>query len=95
MGPVLLFMLSGTLAVLGEYELTMANICEFCGKGGQSGQNIRHIHSGAWARRAPRTKRRFLPNLQTVTVHKGGRNRRMRVCVKCMKSERFIKATTA
>ena len=73
----------------------MAMICQFCGKGSMSGQNIRHIHSGAWARRAPKTKRRFLPNLQTVTVRKAGRTMRMRVCVKCLKSERFIKATAA
>jgi len=73
----------------------MAQVCEFCGKGSTSGQNIRHIHSGQWARRAPRTKRRFLPNLQTVTVRMRGRPRRMRVCVKCLKSAKFIKATTS
>jgi large subunit ribosomal protein L28 len=69
----------------------MAQICEFCGKGSSSGQHIRHVHSGQWARKAPRTKRRFRPNLQTVTVRRGGRARRMRVCAKCLKSERFIK----
>jgi len=44
----------------------MANICSVCGKGSLSGQNIRHPHSGAWATRAPRTKRQFHPNLQSV-----------------------------
>ena len=41
----------------------MAQRCALCGKGPQFGQNIRHVHSGSWALRAPRTKRRWLPNL--------------------------------
>ena len=38
----------------------MAQRCALCGKGPQFGQNIRHVHSGSWALRAPRTKRRWL-----------------------------------
>lgn len=65
--------------------IVMAWQCEICGKKPQYGQNIRHLHSGAWARRAPRTKRRFLPNLQTVHAVVNGTRRKMRVCTKCLK----------
>lgn len=68
----------------------MARVCEVCGKGTGSGQNIRHVHSGAWALRAPRTKRKFRPNLQTVTIKVKGRTRRLKVCSKCMRSRKFI-----
>ncbi|MBI3948194.1 MAG: 50S ribosomal protein L28 [Armatimonadetes bacterium] len=63
----------------------MARQCEICGKKPQYGQNIRHVHSGSWARRAPRTKRRFLPNLQTVHALSNGIRQKMRVCTKCLK----------
>jgi len=70
----------------------MANVCEICGKGPQFGQNIRHVHSGSWALRAPRTKRRWLPNLQTVTVPHGNTTRKIRVCTKCIKAGKVVRA---
>ncbi|MDH7571586.1 MAG: 50S ribosomal protein L28 [Armatimonadota bacterium] len=63
----------------------MSQQCDFCGKKPMFGQNIRHVHSGSWARRAPRTKRRFMPNLQTVHAMVDGSRRRVRVCTKCLK----------
>ena len=63
----------------------MANICEVCGKGPQFGQNIRHP-GGKWELRAPRTKRRWLPNLQSARVLVNGRPQRIRVCAKCLKA---------
>jgi large subunit ribosomal protein L28 len=63
----------------------MAKVCDVCGKGLQSGQNIRHVHSGAWARKAPRTKRVYHPNLQTVTVETKRGKRRLKICAKCLK----------
>jgi large subunit ribosomal protein L28 len=70
----------------------MSNICEICGKGSQFGQNIRHVHSGSWALRAPRTKRRWMPNLQTVTVPNGEVTKRMRICTKCLKAGKVVRA---
>jgi large subunit ribosomal protein L28 len=67
-------------------------ICSVCGKGPQFGQNIRHVHSGSWARRAPRTKRRFLPNLQTARVAMGGSTRKVQVCTKCLKAGKVARA---
>ena len=71
----------------------MANVCTVCGKSAMSGQNIRHPHSGAWATRAPRTKRQFKPNLQSVrAVQTGGAARRVKVCTKCMKAGKVTRA---
>jgi len=70
----------------------MANVCDICGKGPQFGQNIRHKHSGSWALRAPKTKRRWLPNLQTVHVAHKGAMKTLRVCTKCLKAGKVAKA---
>lgn len=71
----------------------MANRCDICGKGPQFGQNIRHKHSGSWALRAPKTKRRWLPNLQTVRVAVAeDATLRLKVCTKCMKAGKIKRA---
>ncbi len=70
----------------------MAIKCEICGKGPQYGQNIRHKHSGSWALRAPKTKRRWLPNLQSVKAVCADGNKAIRVCTKCMKAGKVVKA---
>lgn len=70
----------------------MANRCDICGKGPQFGQNIRHQHSGSWALRAPRTKRKWLPNLQTVRVAHNDATKTLRVCAKCIKAGKVVRA---
>ena len=70
----------------------MANRCEICGKGPQFGQNIRHVHSGSWALRAPRTKRRWLPNLQSIRIVQNKTPKRAKVCSKCMKAGKVVRA---
>jgi large subunit ribosomal protein L28 len=69
----------------------MANQCGVCGKGVQFGQNIRHVHSGSWALRAPRTKRRWLPNLQSARVMVNGVKTRIRVCTRCLKAGKIAR----
>ena len=69
----------------------MALRCEICGKGSQYGQNIRHRHSGSWALRAPRTKRRWLPNLQSATILINNAAKKVKVCTKCMKAGKIAK----
>lgn len=64
----------------------MAKTCFMCGKGPQFGQNIRHVHSGSWERKAPRTKRRWLPNLQSARILVENEPTRIRVCAKCLKA---------
>ena len=66
--------------------------CEICGKAPQFGQNIRHVHSGAWALKAQRTKRRWIPNLQTARVANGNVTKRIRVCTKCLKAGKVARA---
>jgi large subunit ribosomal protein L28 len=68
------------------------NICTVCGKGAMSGQNIRHVHSGQWATRAPRTKRTFKPNLQSVRTMVAGTSKRVKVCAKCLKANKVARA---
>lgn len=70
----------------------MAGSCAVCGKGAQFGQNIRHQHSGSWALRAPRTKHRWLPNLQSVKTNVAGTPRKVKVCTKCIKAGKVIRA---
>jgi large subunit ribosomal protein L28 len=70
----------------------MSNSCDVCGKGPQFGQNIRHKHSGSWALRAPKTKRRWLPNLQSVKTRLNGTPKRLRVCAKCLKAGKVTRA---
>lgn len=63
----------------------MARVCKVCGKGPASGNNVSHAHN--------KTRRRWLPNLQTVKVQDAqGNNVRIRVCTNCIKSGRIKKA---
>jgi large subunit ribosomal protein L28 len=62
----------------------MARICTVCGKGPVTGHNVSHANN--------RTNRRWYPNLQTVRVEVNGQPRRVRVCTKCIKSNKVKKA---
>jgi large subunit ribosomal protein L28 len=66
--------------------------CYVCKKGPQYGQDIRHPHSGAWALRAPKKKRRWLPNLQTAHIAVGGEVKKIRVCTRCLKAGKVQRA---
>ncbi len=62
----------------------MARVCEICGKGKQIGNNVSHANN--------KTKREWLPNLQTVRIIKDGAAKRARVCTKCIKKGLVVKA---
>jgi large subunit ribosomal protein L28 len=62
----------------------MAQRCEICGKGPVVGRNISHAHNV--------TARRFNPNLQRVHATVNGGNKRMRVCTRCLRSGKVVKA---
>jgi large subunit ribosomal protein L28 len=62
----------------------MAKRCELCGRGPVVGRNISHAHNV--------TARRFLPNLQTVRAVVNGGVRRLRVCTRCLRSNKVVKA---
>jgi large subunit ribosomal protein L28 len=64
--------------------LTMAQVCEICGKRRMVGHKVSHSNI--------KTKRVKKPNLQTVKVIVKGRTRRMRVCTRCIRSGKITKA---
>ncbi len=65
----------------------MARVCTMCDKGPTTGNHVSHAKN--------RRKRRWYPNLQTVRVLVDGAPRRVRVCTKCMKSGKVVKAVAA
>jgi large subunit ribosomal protein L28 len=62
----------------------MARICEICGKGKQIGNNVSHANN--------KSKREWLPNLQSVRIVDGKTTRKARICAKCIKKGNFQKA---
>lgn len=62
----------------------MARRCEICGKGPAVGRNVSHAHNV--------TRRRFEANIQTVRAIVNGAARRLRVCTRCIRSNRVTKA---
>ena len=62
----------------------MAKQCEICGKKPVVGRQISHAHNVS--------ARRFEPNLQRVRAVIGGGVRRIRVCTRCLRSQKVVKA---
>ncbi len=62
----------------------MSRVCEICGKGPLRGHNVSHANN--------KTKRVWRPNLQKVRVLHEGKVIKMKVCTKCIKAGRVIKA---
>lgn len=62
----------------------MARRCEICGKGPAVGRNVSHAHNV--------TRRRFQANIQTVRAVVNGTVKRLRVCTRCIRSNRITKA---
>ena len=66
------------------YSPAMAKRCEICGRGPAFGRNVSHAHNV--------TRRRFQANIQRVRAVVNGGVRRMRVCTRCIRSNRITKA---
>ena len=62
----------------------MAKQCEICGKSTVFGRNVSHAHNV--------TSRTWEPNLQTVRALIDGGVRRIRVCTRCLRSGKIVKA---
>ncbi|MGA1795203.1 MAG: 50S ribosomal protein L28 [bacterium] len=62
----------------------MSRRCDICGKGPGIGFSVSHAHN--------KTKRRWLPNIQSIKVLQGGTVRRMKVCTRCIKARKVVKA---
>jgi large subunit ribosomal protein L28 len=62
----------------------MAKHCEVCGKTPVVGRTLSHAHNVR--------ARRFEPNLQRVRAVVNGAVRRVRVCTRCIRSNKVVKA---
>ena len=62
----------------------MANRCDICGKGPVTGHRISHAHN--------LSKRRWMPNLQRVNAIVDGKKKKIRVCSRCLRSGKVVKA---
>ena len=62
----------------------MAKVCDICGKGPATGNNVSHAHN--------RTRRRWLPNLQNIRALINGVAKRVKVCTNCIRSAKVQKA---
>lgn len=59
-------------------EITVASVCEVCGKGPGFGKQVSHSHV--------RTNRRWNPNIQRVRALVNGAPKRLNVCTSCLKA---------
>lgn len=62
----------------------MARVCELCRKGTLVGNRISHAHNVS--------KRRWRANLRQVRAQVAGRTVRLKVCTRCLRSGRVVKA---
>lgn len=62
----------------------MSKVCQICGKGPVTGNNVSHANN--------KTRRRWLPNLKKVhMVTASGNPVRARVCTRCIRSGAVVK----
>jgi large subunit ribosomal protein L28 len=57
--------------------------CEICGKGPVVGRRVSHAHNVR--------PRRFEPNIQTVRAQINGGVKRIKVCTRCIRSQKVVK----
>jgi large subunit ribosomal protein L28 len=62
----------------------MAKRCELCGKGPVVGRQHSHANNVS--------ARRFEPNIQSVKAIVDGGHKRIRVCTRCLRSNKVVKA---
>jgi large subunit ribosomal protein L28 len=61
----------------------MAKRCEVCNKGPMAGNNVSHAMN--------KTRRRWLPNLQSVKINDRGTHRTARVCTSCLRAKKVTR----
>ncbi|MEW5805932.1 MAG: 50S ribosomal protein L28 [Acidobacteriota bacterium] len=62
----------------------MSRVCEICGKKPQFGHSISHAHNV--------TRKIWHPNLKSVRIIENGTVRRAKICTRCLRSGRVVKA---
>lgn len=61
----------------------MSRKCAVCGKGPMVGNRVSHAHNT--------TRRRWLPNLQKITIELDGKVQNAYVCTSCIRSNKVRK----
>ncbi|MDR1867823.1 MAG: 50S ribosomal protein L28 [Treponema sp.] len=61
----------------------MSRFCAICGKGPLTGNTVSHAKN--------RAKRVWLPNLISVKTIKNGTTKTIKICARCLKSNRVTK----
>jgi len=62
----------------------MAKVCEICGKGPVFGHNVSHANN--------KTRKIWYPNFHKVKANKEGRTVSVKVCSRCLRSGKVVKA---
>ncbi|MBN2511075.1 MAG: 50S ribosomal protein L28 [Spirochaetales bacterium] len=62
----------------------MARKCEICGKGTMTGNNVSHANN--------KSRRVFKPNLVTVKAVIDGSTKSVKICTRCLRSNKVVKA---
>lgn len=75
----------------------MARVCDICGKRTETGgiiarRGLPKKAGGVGLRITGRTLRKFKPNIQKVRALINGEVRRVRLCTRCLKSGKIVKA---
>ncbi len=75
----------------------MSRVCKICGKGPVAGKTIARrglakAKGGVGKKITGISKRRFLPNLQTIRIILKGSPKRVKVCTSCIKAGKIQKA---
>ncbi|MFO7598185.1 MAG: 50S ribosomal protein L28 [Candidatus Desulfacyla sp.] len=65
----------------------MSRICEICGKRPVTGYSVSHAHN--------KTKKRWLPNLQSVRCVVNGQPAKIKACTSCIRSGRVVKPSNS
>jgi large subunit ribosomal protein L28 len=62
----------------------MARKCDICGKGTVTGNKVSHSNN--------RTRRTWKPNIHKVRALVGGSKETMKICTRCLRSGKVVKA---
>lgn len=62
----------------------MSKVCEICGKGPSFGNNVSHANN--------KTRRMWHPNLQKIKAIQEGTVKSIKVCTRCIRSNKVVKA---
>lgn len=62
----------------------MSRVCDICGKKRMLGNNVSHANN--------KTRREFKPNLVSVRASVDGSVKKLKLCTRCLRSGKVVKA---